>query len=302
MNLKAIPYIVIAGFCFGSSFVASRFGIGQFTPLNYVGLRLTIAGIGYFCIYLFSKKTWPTGRSLWHHGLILGLIGTAVPVSCFTFTLLYLSSGLAAIIAAAGPALTIFLASFFLADEHLTLAKVGGIFLALGGAALLVILGETGLPDVSSGNLTGYLLIFVALLCISFSTIYIRKFTQDENPLDVTSIQVFIGASVLLPLSLIIDGFPVAMVNWQGVSALFYSALVGTLGAFLIYFYSAQKFGATAAAVTNFITPAVSAIAGVIVLGETITGGMILGILIIVVGIGLINLSTHKEDEMVAAN
>ncbi len=299
MNPKAIPYIVIAGFCFGSSFVASRFGIGQFTPLNYVGLRLSIAGIGYFCIYLFSKKTWP---SLWRHGLVLGLIGTAVPVSCFTFTLLYLSSGLAAIIGAAGPALTIFLASFFLADERLTLGKIGGILLALGGAAMLVLLGETGLPNVTEGDLTGYVLIFIALLCISFSTIYIRKFTQDENPMDVTSIQVFIGASVLLPLSLLIDGFPVALVDWQGVSALFYSGLVGTLGAFLIYFYSAQKFGATAAAVTNYVTPAVSAIAGVIVLGETITGGMILGILIIVAGIGLINLSTHKEDEVVAAD
>ena len=57
------------------------------------------------------------------------------------------------------------MAHFFLPDESLNRQKIMGVGLALGGALLLLMLGETGLPDVSHASPIGYGLVTVAMMC-----------------------------------------------------------------------------------------------------------------------------------------
>ena len=61
------------------------------------------------------------------------------------------------------PAFTVILAHFFLPDEFLTRRKIIGVTLALGGAILLALSGEDGLPNMSGAPPTGYLLVGVGI-------------------------------------------------------------------------------------------------------------------------------------------
>ena len=291
MTTQALPYITLLGFFFGSTLVVSRFSVGQFQPSTYLGLRMILASLGYVALFTLAPQRfkWPTGRRLWHHAALLGIVGTAIPMTAVVTSLLYQSSGVTAILLTCGPAVTVLLAHFALPDERLTWRKGTGVSLALSGALVLALRGESGLPDVSRASQTGYILVFIAITCGSGMTIYTRKFMRDLNSIEVSSIRMFVAALAIVPLSVIIVGLDLKNVTGQGYVALLYAAVVGTFGAFLLAFYNVKRFGATTAAMVLYITPITAAIAGVVVLGERITAGMLVGTFLIVIGIATIN-------------
>ncbi len=290
MSIQALPYVVLLGFLFGSTLVVSRFSVGQFHPLTYVGLRMIIASTACAVVYLVStRQKWPTDPLLWRHAILLGVLGTAVPMTSIVASLLYQSSGLTAILLTTGPAITVTMAHFTLPDEKLNLLKLSGVILALGGALLIALRGESGLKDMGQGNAIGYGLIFLAMFFGSAMTIYARKFMRGFDSFQVTSIRLVVAGLVITPLAIIFTGFNMQSVNSQGYFALFYAALVGTFSGFLLAFYNIKRFGATTAAMVLYIMPIFASFGGILLLNETITTGILLGTLVIVVGIAIIN-------------
>ena len=76
-------------------------------------------------------------------------------------------------------------------DELLNRRKVFGVSLALGGAILLALSGEDGLPDVTQAVPTGYLLVSVGMIFSSIMIIYARKYLRGYDAWDVGSIRLF---------------------------------------------------------------------------------------------------------------
>lgn len=291
MTIQALPYILLLGFLFGSTLIASRFGVGQFHPIIYLGLRSVLASLSYGAVYVLShrRRAWPTNPRLWPHAILLGLLGTAVPMVCIVTSLQYLSAGVVAILITAGPAMTVFLAHFFLVDEKLTLRKGLGVVLALGGALLIALRGENGLANIGQTNSLGYVLVFLALISGSSMTIYSRRFMRHFDSLDVASIRMLVATLAIMPLAVLFVGIDLQSVNGQGYFVLVYAALVGNFGGMFLVFYNVKRFGATAAAMTDYIIPIVASLGGVLILGEQITIGMIIGMGFIALGIALIN-------------
>lgn len=291
MNTKALPYVTVLGFMFGSTLVISRFSVGQFAATTYIGLRLLFAALGYLSFYLlFSKRfKWPKDKTLWKHAIFLGAMGTALPMTLIVSSLQYLSSGIASILLTTGPAITVILAHIFLADEKLSRSKVGGVVVALAGAAVLTLSGESGLSDVSKANPWAYVMLLTAVLIGNASAIYIRKYLSRYQSYDVASIRMFTATLIVLPLSILLIGFDLSTVTVAGYSALFYAALVGTFGGMLLSVYNIKRFGATASAMTAYIIPMVSVILGALLLDETITAVMLIGMGMIIGGVIIIN-------------
>lgn len=290
MPPHSVPYVVLLGILFGTTLVASRFAVGQFVPITYIGLRLVLASMGHVAIYaLFRRRRWSTGAGLWRHSAVLGIFATAIPMTAIVSSLQFQSSGLTAVLITTSPAITVLMAHFFLPDEPLTRRKGLGILLALSGALLLVIRGESGLPDVSQASPIGYGLVLIAMLSASGSTIYARLYMQDLDALDVASVRMWVAAAVVMPLSLLLFGLDLDDVTSQGFMVLLYAALIGTFCGMMLAFYNIQRFGATASAMTAYVIPIVAGIAGVLLLGETITTFMAIGMALIIIGIALIN-------------
>ncbi len=289
MNIKALPFILLTGFCFGSSLVGSRFALGQFDALTFVTTRITLAALAFLIIYRLSPKhRFPTDRETWLHGGVLALISTAIPMYGFVYALNFLSSGVTSTINTTNPAITIVLAHFLLKGERLTARTAFGVVLALGGAVILALRGETGLSSGTNSGF-GYLLVFTGVIAISSSAIYARRFAQNVPPFDLTAIQIIIAAAFALPLHALFVGFDYSAVNLTGGLAVLYGAVVGTFFAFNFFFYLVNEFGATTAAMTPYIVILVATLGGVLFLGEQVTGVMLLGMATIVAGIAIIN-------------
>jgi drug/metabolite transporter (DMT)-like permease len=189
----------------------------------------------------------------------------------------------------AGPAITVLMAHFFLADESLNWRKTVGVGLALGGALLLAVRGESGLSGVNQTSPIGYGLVFLAMLCAGGMTVYARRFMRQFDSFDVASIRMLVAAITVMPLSVLLVGVDLQNVNAQGYFALGWAALAGNFAGMLLAFYNIKHFGATASAMSLYVIPAVAGLGGVLILNEQITAGMLAGLILIGLGIALIN-------------
>lgn len=291
MDSKALPYISLLGFLFGTSLVASRASVNQFPPETFIGLRLVLAGLGFAGWYALrlGGRTWPRNPAIWKHGAVFGLVGAAIPMVAILTSLQHQSSGLTSILLTAEPALTILLAHFLLPDERLSGRKAAGVLLAMSGAVFLAALGESGLPDIRQASLSGYLLVLLAMLCGSAMSIYVRRFMRGLDGFDVTSVRTLVGAGFLMPVALFRYGLDFSQVDRSGYLSLFYAAVVGTFLAFLVQFHNIKRFGASVAVLAAYVIPVVATLGGVLLLGETITPGIMGGMVLILSGITLIN-------------
>lgn len=295
MTPSALPYISLLAIFFGTTLVMSRFSVGQYAPLTYIGLRYTIASLCYVLIFaVSSKRKLPRERQVWRHAPVLGIFATALPMTLIVSSLQYQSSGVTSLLLTAGPALTVIMAHFMLADERLSRRKIVGVSMAISGAALLIVLGESGLPDVSQANPLGYGMVLMAMIAASYMTIYARKYMRDLDWFDVGSVRMWTAALLMIPIALLFAGFDMSQVNTEGYFALVYAALIGTFGAMMMAFYNIKRFGATAAAMVSILTPIVAIIAGALLLGETITPGMVVAMGLIIGGVAILNIGRRS--------
>ncbi len=274
--------------------IASRFSVGQFHPLVYVGLRFLLASVVFIGIYMFSSRKWPSDVHLWKHAVLLGVLGTAVPMFSMVSSLQYQSSGVTSVLITIAPAITVVMAHFALPDETLNWQKVLGVALALSGGLILVLRGESGLQDVGRANPLGYLLVLIGILCASASTVYARKFMRDMDSFDVSGIRMYTAAVVLVPVMALFTGVDLENVDASGYLALLYATFAGTITGMLVSFVVIQRYGATASAMVAYVIPVVAMIAGALILGEQITVGMIVGLVLIAAGITQITRSTPQ--------
>jgi drug/metabolite transporter (DMT)-like permease len=248
-----------------------------------------MAGLCHAAVYGLSMgRRWPRERQLWRHASVMGIFGTALPMMALVTGLQYQSSGMTSLLITTVPAITVVLAHFFLPDEALNWRKGLGVALALGGAGLLALRGESGLSDVDQADPAGYGLILLAMVFFSGSTIYARRYMKDLEAFDVSSIRMFVAALAVMPLSAVLIGFDLGAVTGQGYFALGYATLVGTFGGMMLSFYNVKRFGASVSTMSAYVTPIVASAGGVLILEETFTTGMLVGMGLIILGIGTI--------------
>ncbi|HMT22213.1 MAG TPA: DMT family transporter [Promineifilum sp.] len=284
---------MLTGLLFGSSLIVARYAVGQMDPTTFVWLRLAISSAAFVVVYAVSAargrpRRPPTDRTLWRDGAILGIFSTAIPMVGTIASLRYLSAGVTALLLTISPAVVVLLAHFLLPDERLTPRKSAGIGLALAGAALLVLRGESGLPGVA-GSPIGYALALGAILIDSLMIIYTRRHCADHDTFDLSAARTLVAVLAVAPLSLLFVGFDLSAVTRAGAAGLFYSAAAATFGGLMLFLWVNQRFGATAASLSSYVLPVVAAVGGVLFLGERITPVMAAGTALIVGGIVVLN-------------
>ncbi len=289
MHSKAFPYVGLLGFFWGSNLVAARFGTGEFSPLFFIALRLTIATVCFLPFMVTGGRKFPTNRETWGLAVISGILGVAIPMSTFILSLQYMSSGLVSIFVTAAPAFIAIAAHFFLPEERLSAFKWIGVGLALAGSIFLVGLGESGLADVGRVNIWGPIFILVGLIGDAANAIFVRRTMRDQDTNQVTGIRLFTAALILTALTLAFETPSFDGVTGWGVFSLVYAALIGAIAGQFMAFYIMREFGAISFSMVAFVIPVVATILGVFLLGEIVTWGMGIGVILIAAGIWVLN-------------
>ena len=289
-NYRSLPFILLHGTILGSNLVVSRFSLGQFDPLTFKTLQLAVGALGMACLVIFNRKRqWSNDPGMWLRAGFWGIIGAAVPMSAIMFSLKYQSSGVTSLIISLSPVLIMVMAHLFLSDEHLTPRKMVGVIIALGGAALILVRGETGLVELTRSDWRGYFWAGLATFSASAGVVYARRFLNGYDTFDVASARMVVGAGALLPLALGIEHFDISRVTSEGWIVMAYAGLSGVFFAFMLDFYIIKRFGASFTAQTGYVITVAATVFGMLFLGEVVTPVILLGMAAIFTGIAIIN-------------
>lgn len=276
--------ILFLGAIWGCSFIFNAVLIREIGPLWVSAFRVGIGAAGCWLFLAMLRKSVPRDLRLWIKLGALGLLSYAIPFALFPLAQAHVASGVAAIVNALTPIMTVIVSHFWIGGEKATAGKSFGVLAGFTGAVILAS------PALSSGGESQIWAIgacLLATLCYAVSLNITRSF-KDVEPTAFAAIALTGAAVVSIPVAIFSEGIPVITrtETWAAALAI---GLISTAFTFQIMYRILPRVGATNFSATTFIAPVSAIILGVSLLGEVILPTHLLGMLAIFVGLLLID-------------
>ncbi|MBW7884289.1 MAG: DMT family transporter [Caldilineaceae bacterium] len=273
--------LLILGAVWGASYLFMRIAAPVLGPISLMAARVALAALALwiYCIAFSSRPDW---RKRWRQFLFLGLFNNAVPFTLIAVAVIHLNASIAAILNATTPLFTAMISAMWL-GEALGVRRFGGIVLGIGGVVILM--GWSPLPLTARTLLAGGAALLAAV-SYGLAAVYARSRFRDVPP-EHTAVGQLTGATLILtPVAFLQP--PEEPISIAVAAAVLALALVCTSFAYLIYFRLIASAGATQAATVTFLVPFFSVLWGVLLLGEPLSAGMLLGLVVILFSIWLV--------------
>ena len=281
----------------GSAFVLNDLALASFPPSVLVGGRIAVATALIYAYLRLSGQTLPAIGRAWLPMLILAVFGNVLPFHLIAWAQQHIESSLAAILMAVMPLFVMTLAHFFIPGARLSAYRVAGF--VIGFTGVVVVIGAVFSLGLG-GNvpLLGAIATLGAALSYAISAIYARRLGAGD-PVR-RSAGMLLVSSVLSAPAALVDLSAVAQPSLVSVIALLALGLLATGFATLLYFRLIEGPGPTFLSFVNYLVPAWAVIAGAIVLGESLSPSVFLGLALILAGIGFSELGARAVAALAA--
>ncbi len=305
MNPRDLVMLLTLAALWGASFLFMRIGAPVLGPAVLIFLRVSIASAA-LLLYLTAKRQRPKVVAKWKQYLLLGLMNAAIPFSLISTAELHVTASVAAILNATTPLFTALVARIW-SNEPLTFRKIGGLILGFIGVAVLVGWNpdHSGASDFSGdgtnrlpaptnlaptmpapASLIPATLSLLAAVSYAFAGVYSSRAFKGERPMDM-AIGQQLGASVIM-IPLAAATMPDAVPSTSVILSVLGLAVLCTAAAYLLYFALIRNVGPVKTLSVTFLIPVFGIVWGVLFLGETVTPGTIVGLVIILVSVALV--------------
>ncbi|HEX3031066.1 MAG TPA: DMT family transporter [Bacillota bacterium] len=306
-NLLKNPLMVVllAGSCgllWGTAFPAIKvsypaLNIGptdSYLQLLFAGYRFFLAGL---LILITARLTGqslrPGGRGWLGPLFLVALFQTTLQYATFYIGLSYTSGVKASILCGTSTFFAVTIAHYIFRGDRMNWQKLFGLTIGFGGM-VLVNLGKGGLTlDFA---FWGEGMIILSSLFAAIGAVLVKGLGQRINVVVLTGYQMVMGALMLLLLA----------VTWVSPLALHFNATSGwifiwlvTLSALAFSIWNAlMKHNSVGkVSVFNFLVPVFGTIASAVLLpGETVTGGVMVSLILVSLGIMVVNLDKTRDD------
>lgn len=266
----------------GTSFMFTALAVDTIDPVSIVFFRVVI-GSAVLTLALFARRQrLPGSIQAWSIFLLMGFVGNLLPFFLIAWGQQTIDSGLAGMIMAIMPLMTMVLAHYFIDGEDLNRFKIIGFLLGISGVSLL-------LGPVFSGSLQetiSGLAILIAACSYAVNTILVRRLPRFDPK--IAGAGVLIAASVgLLPLWLILHSSEWSQMSSTSLVSLIWLGVGPTGIATIILFAVIERAGPTFLSTINYLIPVVAFLAGVVILSEPMSWSSLVALVIILSGIAL---------------
>jgi len=287
-----LVWLVLCGI-WGSTWLFIKLGLEDLPPFTFAGIRFVIASTILFSLVAVRRLSLPTKRSDW-----VLLASTGVLAFCINYGLLfwgeqYISSGLAALLQATIPVFGLVIAHFYLPGERMTLPRVMGIVMGIAGVAVIF---SNQLSVAGPRALAGSAALVLGSASAAYANVLVKARGKNLDPAILAAGQMLFGLIPLLLIGIPLEGNPFRF-HWtrMAIAALFYLAIVGSVVAFLLYYWLVQHMDVTNTMMIALVTPVVAVTLGVLVLNEELNWRTLVGGAMIMLGISLVVLLRKKE-------
>lgn len=285
-----LPVIVFLILCliWGSTWLFIKLGLEDLPPFTFAGIRFIIAALILCAIVVIRRRPLPRAWRDW-----VFIAGTGLMAFTFNYGLLFwgeqrVSSGLAAIIQTIIPVFGLVLAHLHLPQERITWPKLVGLVLGIAGVCLIF----SNQMDVGGESaFRGSVAIVVGAFGAAYSNVLIKARGGKLDYATLAAGQMICGLVPLLIIGISFEGNPLKL-HWTPLAllSLFYLALVGSVVAFLLYYWLVRHMEVTKTMFISLVTPLIAVTLGMLVRGEELTWRIVVGGVSIMAGIGVIAL------------
>ncbi|MDP7547926.1 MAG: EamA family transporter, partial [Alphaproteobacteria bacterium] len=199
--VRHLALVFLLALIWGSSFLAIKIGVETIPPLTLATGRVVFAALLLWVFARVQGQTLPQSGRMWFYCFLIGLMGNGLPFTLINWGEVKIDSGLAAILMAVMPLVTVVLAHFFTVGDRMTPAKLTGVAFGFGGVFILV--GPEALKGLG-GDIWRQLAVSGGATCYAIAAILTRN--MPPGPLIARSAAVMIAASLMMvPVSLAFD-------------------------------------------------------------------------------------------------
>ncbi|MGO4888182.1 DMT family transporter [Anaerobacillus sp. MEB173] len=288
----------------GFNWVIMKSALDYFPPVMFSAIRFFFGAFILFIICFYKKIPLPKKED-WKWYAICGLLQTTYVFTLNQQALQYIDAGITSLLSFTMPIWFAVFAHFFI-NERLTAIKIVALFISIIGLFFVLEINPLQL-ELQGIALVAQLFVLSGAVAWAISNIIVKKVLHSHNKWQFTTYQMVIGACGLLFYSLLFEQGQT--ISWSVNAMIFivFSGGIASALAFIIWFYLLGRGEGGKASISLLLVPVVGVLSGWIFLGETLHFSSIFGILLILSGIGLVNinaehklLSTFKKNKKAA--
>ena len=261
----------------GMPYLFIKIAVDEISPSLLAWSRLALATV------VLLPVAWKLGalrglRERWRILTIFAAVEMAVPWPLLGFGEIHITSSLAAILVATVPLFVALLATRFDHSERPNATRFAGMLIGLAGVVALVGIDIGGHVD----ELLGASAVLLVAFLYAIGPMIVKRRLADVDPLGPVAASLGIAALLVSPFAL--ADLPDSMPSADTFASIAVLGLLCSALAFLFFFRLIAEVGPGRATVITYINPVVALALGVAILDESITAGVVVGLLLILAG------------------
>lgn len=280
--------LILLTIAWGNAFVAIRHAIQFITPVELAAARFlpVVILLGGWLLATDRAGVWQLLRKDWRQVLYMALAGVTTYQLALNTGETRIHAGTASLIIALSPAVAAVLSTVFL-RERITWLKLGGLVVSFAGLVAVVMFREGVQFDARD---LGYYLLVLLAACVWGSYSIVGQSVLPRHPQMRVTATVLTIAGVPLVALAPLDFWPRLMTLPASVLwAIAFLSILCSVFAYAIWLNAVQHLGAARVQSFNYLVPLFAVLSGVVLLGERITVGQIVGGALIVAGVVAVN-------------
>lgn len=279
----------------GSTYLAIKIGVGVLPPFLFAGLRFGIAGAILLTGALAFGDTLPRRLEDWRTSAIVGVFLLAGGNAFVVWSEQYTPSGIASVfVVTVALWMAFFDAMIPGGTTRLTWRVVLGLAMGFIGTALLV---GANPRAILSADLRGPIALTCASASWSLGSIYAKRHPTQSSAYMSAAIQMIAGGLTVAVVGTLLGEWRQWHLTGRGAAAMAYLVVFGSIVGYSAYSYALRHASATIVGTYAYVNPVIAVLLGWLLLGEQISGRMIVAIALTLAAVVWIQLS-HKASSV----
>jgi drug/metabolite transporter (DMT)-like permease len=290
MKVRAV--FLLLCLIWGSTWMFIKLGLRDLPPLSFAATRFLLATIILSAIVVARRASLPRGRAEWALIARTGVLAFAFNYGLLFWGEQHISSGLAALLQATIPVFGMLLAHPYLPGERLNARKLAGALLGVVGVGVIF---SSQLGAEGGMAAWGSAAVLAGAVFVAYANVLVKARGARLDAAVLAAGQMACGFVPLAAAGLLFEGNPLGF-RWTGlaVTCLLYLTLVGSVAAFLLFYWLVRNVDVTKTMLIALVTPLAAVTLGVLALGEEVTWRTLAGGALIMSGIGLVMLRRSR--------
>ncbi len=260
------------------------------STILFAGVRFFFAGIITVLIYSIASRRflYPKKENIGKIAVV-GAFQTVIQYIFFYIGLSNTSGVKGTILSGTSAFFSLLIAGLIFRQEKLTFKKIIGCILGFAG---IIFVNLDGLEFTM--NFTGDCFVIFSAIALGFSSVLMKRFSKDENPVIISGYQFIMGGAVMIAVGLVLGG-GINVDSGKAVLVLTYLSLLSAV-AYAVWGVLLKSNPVSKVTIYNFMTPVIGVILSSLMLSEN-SGvpplNLIITLALVCAGIIILN---YKKD------